>query len=427
MLAWYGPHPGRKMSEANGNRNIGSVLLELGRITEADIERALEHQRLQGGYFGQALVDLGIVEQEDLDFSLAAQASLPYVVPQPDEIHPDVAGRVPPTWAERHNAIPVKLDDGWLTLVVDSPLKAGLADDLARRTGLSVKLALCSAPLLRDAIRRVYKLEPVRRRSEQIFSIEGFWTLATSPSAPRWGLTVRHNQVTGWIDREGRTERHWLVHNWLGFFDRLLSPPPSQLLPAHGRRQWRASVRPDQSPAAVTVTSLSGPGGHDLLFEPAREKAQTLVELPSAAVLATLREKTARGRAVVGVRSPNAGAARNLITQLPRLLLKPGHHSVCLFCEGAHAISDDLLVVNLPEDTAEDSMFDFLKKLRLDAVGLEIQSEDPASWERALKLAPLTLIALDGAKRRTAPGVDCLLVCESEEQPRWTLEDADPA
>lgn len=410
------------MRDQSAHKHIGAVLLELGRVTEQEIERALEHQRIQGGYFGQALVDLGIVDEEELDFGLAAQANLPYMVPEPDNIDPEVAGRVPATWAERHNALPIELEDGWLTLTVDSPLKAGLADDLARRTGLSVKLALCSSPSLRDAIRRVYKLDQVRAHADQVLSVEAFWTLASSPSAARWGLAVRRDQVTGWIERDGHVERHWLVHNWLGFLDRLLSPPPSQLLPGQGMRQWRASVRPDQSPEAVTVTSLSGPGGHDLLFVPARERQDELAEQLETDHIATLREAAADGPAVVGVRSPAGRAARSLVTRLPRLLLRPGHHSICLIREGAHAINEDMLVMNLPEDGTDEQVFDILRDLELDAVGLEISPSSQEMWQKALSLAPLTLLVLSGPDDDLAPpGVHWLLSTPDDDSPQWLL------
>lgn len=413
------------MQDRPDNKDLGSVLLELGRITDKDIERALEHQRIQGGYFGQALVDLGIVSEEELDFGLAAQAKLPYIVPDPDHIDAEVAGLVPPSWAERHNAIPIKLEDGWLTLVVDSPLKSGLADQLARRTGVSVKLALCTSRLVRDAVRQVYKLGPVREKARQVLSMEAFWTLASSPSASCWGLSVRQDLVTGWIERDGGILRHSLVHNWQVFLDRLLSPPPSQVLPGHGLRQWRASVRPDQSPVAVTVTSLSGPGGHDLLFEPIREADSEVVELPAASALATLREALGRGRVVIAARSPTGQAARSLVTRLPRLLLKPGHRSVCVFHDGSHAISEDLLVVTRPEDGGDEKLLAFLERLGLDAVGLEISMSSRDLWDRALSLAPLTLLVLDGDPDEPAPpGVDWLLCSDNDRQPEWTLRQA---
>ncbi|QOC22629.1 hypothetical protein IC757_00155 [Wenzhouxiangella sp. AB-CW3] len=412
------------MEDNARQRNIGTLLLELGRVTEQDLERALEHQRIQGGYFGQALVDLGIVEQEELDFGLAAQANLPYLVPDVDHIDPDVAGLVPPTWALRHNAMPVQREDGWLTLLLDSPLKAGLAEQISRRTGLSVKLALCSPRIVRDAIRQVYKLEPVREKAERVLSTEAFWTLASSPSASRWGLSVRRDLVIGWIDNGDGVKRHPLMHNWLVFLDRLLSPPPSQLLPGHGMRQWRASVRPDHSPTAVNVTSLSGPGGHDLLFEPLRERESELANLPGASIIASLRESARSGKTALGVRSPTGQAARSLVTRLPRLLLKSGHRSVCLFREGGHTISEDVLILTLPEDGSEDEWISFTRDLALDAVGVEIEPSSQSSWQQVLELAPLTLVVLTGTGGKPPAGLSWHLWCDDDRTPRWQLESA---
>ena len=37
-------------------RTIGQILMSFGRITEEDVERAIEYQREEGGYFGEALL-----------------------------------------------------------------------------------------------------------------------------------------------------------------------------------------------------------------------------------------------------------------------------------------------------------------------------------------------------------------------------------
>jgi len=48
-------------------RTIGQILMSFGRISEADAARALEYQRDHGGYFGEALLGLGLVSQEELE------------------------------------------------------------------------------------------------------------------------------------------------------------------------------------------------------------------------------------------------------------------------------------------------------------------------------------------------------------------------
>lgn len=410
------------MSSESSKKHLGILLLENDQINEAEIERALEHQRLQGGYFGQALVDLGIMTQEELDYGLASQANIPYVSPEPDQIDPEVAGLVPAIWAQRHNALPIHREAGWLTLLVDSPLKTGLADELARMTGLSVKLALCNSRVVREAVRDIFKLDPVQQKAARVLSLEAFWSIATSPPASRWGLSVRRNQVIGWIETGGQTQRHALMHNWFMFLDRLLSPPPSRVLPPHGMRQWRASVRPDQSPSEVMINSLSGPGGHDLIFEPVNDERDRSARFPSPAQLASLRQIVSQQETVIGVHSPTGQAARELVTQLPRFLLSAEHRSVCLLREGVHAISEDVLVVAPPEE-GEEEILAFLEQLKLDAVGLEIAPTSRALWDRALKLAPLVLIVLTGLEGddELPPGINWLLSKSAEDQADWDL------
>lgn len=412
------------MSQKQLQRNIGTVLLELGRITEKDIERALEHQRLQGCLFGQALVDLEIVEQEELDFSLAAQANLPYLAPEADSVSAEVAALIPAVWAQRHNAIPIKKEDGWLTLLVDSPLKTGLADELARRTGMSVKLALCTPRRVSDIIRHVYKVEAMAPGKGSLVSLEAFWTLATSPTAPRWGVTARRERVTGWIERDGEIQRFPLIHNWLPFLDLLLSPPTSRVLPAQGVRKWRASVRPGQAPAAVMVSSLSGPGGDELLFVPVTDGKKEFASLPASFELATLREAVRAGPAVIGVLSPEGGAARRLTTRLPSLLLHTGQRSICLLREGGHAISENTLIITQSDDASDEELLAFMGQVALDAVGLEVSPISESQWSSVLSLAPLTLLVLAGRPDdgRLPPGLDWLLYANSDEEPTWAVK-----
>ena len=76
-------------------RTIGQILMSFGRITEEDVGRALEHQREAGGYFGEALLAMGFVSQEELEWGLASQFDLPYVFPEADSIDPEAAALAP--------------------------------------------------------------------------------------------------------------------------------------------------------------------------------------------------------------------------------------------------------------------------------------------------------------------------------------------
>ena len=58
--------------------NLGDILVAKGLVSAEDVKRALEHQRINGGRFGESLVDLGVLTKEQIDRVLqdAPQAPL---------------------------------------------------------------------------------------------------------------------------------------------------------------------------------------------------------------------------------------------------------------------------------------------------------------------------------------------------------------
>jgi 3-isopropylmalate dehydrogenase len=56
-----------------GRNRLGAILRESGHITEEDVARVLEYQRAQGGFFGQALISLGLASPDDVEQALSRQ------------------------------------------------------------------------------------------------------------------------------------------------------------------------------------------------------------------------------------------------------------------------------------------------------------------------------------------------------------------
>lgn len=64
------------MDQATIN-NIGDVLLDIGRVTRADLDRAIEVQRQTGQKLGRILIDLGTVSEEDLRLAYSKLLQIP--------------------------------------------------------------------------------------------------------------------------------------------------------------------------------------------------------------------------------------------------------------------------------------------------------------------------------------------------------------
>jgi general secretion pathway protein E len=77
-----------RLSDEPRNLPIGRVLLDLGHITQDDLQQALNAQRQLGGLLGQTLVRLGALSERDLLAALSRQLGLPVAA---SEDLPDVA------------------------------------------------------------------------------------------------------------------------------------------------------------------------------------------------------------------------------------------------------------------------------------------------------------------------------------------------
>ncbi len=66
---------------APNQKNIGSLLLDSGKITAPQAEQVLKLQKEEGLRFGEAAVRLGLVSEEDIRQMLARQFDYPYLLP----------------------------------------------------------------------------------------------------------------------------------------------------------------------------------------------------------------------------------------------------------------------------------------------------------------------------------------------------------
>ncbi|NLH49557.1 MAG: hypothetical protein GX444_13300 [Myxococcales bacterium] len=116
-------------------RALGAILSESSMVTPGDIERALEEQKRSGLRIGEALIKLGIVTRDDINWGLSHQLNVPFVRLQPELIDPEAARIVPAEMARRHRLVPYLLIGDELTVVVEDPTNRRAADELEKITG----------------------------------------------------------------------------------------------------------------------------------------------------------------------------------------------------------------------------------------------------------------------------------------------------
>src|SRR3990170_2213906 len=79
-----------------GERSIGAILIDAGKLTPEDAERILRLQREQGLRFGEAATQLGLVTQADIDFAISRQFDYPYLLHGHSKVSEDLVAAYTP-------------------------------------------------------------------------------------------------------------------------------------------------------------------------------------------------------------------------------------------------------------------------------------------------------------------------------------------
>ena len=118
---------------------MGECLVQAGLITEADLRTALTEQKRTGERLGIVLTRLGLATETGIAQALAVQLGFPYVDLAEQPPDPDALGVIPRATALKHAAVAVRLEKRILTVAMSDPLLFGLAQDLERETGFTIR------------------------------------------------------------------------------------------------------------------------------------------------------------------------------------------------------------------------------------------------------------------------------------------------
>ncbi|MDD3432641.1 MAG: ATPase, T2SS/T4P/T4SS family [Tepidiphilus sp.] len=128
-------------SEAKVPR-LGELLLARGKLTPADLERALEAQQQLGGLLGQVLVRLGLVAELDVAQALAEQLGVELVRREAFPAEAPPLGRLNPSFLIANRVLPLGPVEETDRFVAAVPQDARLAHALRLALGRPVRLCL---------------------------------------------------------------------------------------------------------------------------------------------------------------------------------------------------------------------------------------------------------------------------------------------
>lgn len=144
--------------ESGGKRKFGQVLVDLGYVDEDQLDGLIEEAKSSGLRTGQAAVKRGLINEDQLMAALAEQHGLKLV--NLSEVKPSAEAltMVPETMASVYKVIPISIKDKVLTVAIGDPGNLGAMDDLRNLLSVNEVVPLLSTQEgIETALNKVYK------------------------------------------------------------------------------------------------------------------------------------------------------------------------------------------------------------------------------------------------------------------------------
>jgi type IV pilus assembly protein PilB len=138
------------------SNRFGELLIRNKLITEDQLAKASEEQKVQGGRLGTSLVKLGFIKEEELTAFLSKQYGVPSINLSEFEIDSSVRQLIPAEVAQKYHLIPINRAGSTLIVAMSDPSNIFAIDDIKFMTGYNVEVVVASEASIKLAIDKYY-------------------------------------------------------------------------------------------------------------------------------------------------------------------------------------------------------------------------------------------------------------------------------
>lgn len=145
---------------------LGDLLIQSGRLTQSQLNDALEKQKKTGQKLGEVLVDNNYVALVDIEDVLEQQLGIKKFDFKNNNIDSDIPKLIPEKLARKYYAIPVKIIRDILVVAMYDPLNIFAIDDIELVAGMKVQPGLSSKDDIINAIDKYFGKQSAEKAVE---------------------------------------------------------------------------------------------------------------------------------------------------------------------------------------------------------------------------------------------------------------------
>ncbi len=139
-------------------RSLGEIMTAAGAVAPENVHTAMEYAERHDLRVGEALVQLGLAQEEQVVEALSAQTSLPTLANIPvDSVDLELYTELPIGFAKGHGVMPLwHDDDGRVAVAVSDPLSMSPIDDLRVLLDTPIAAYIAAPSSITEGINRIY-------------------------------------------------------------------------------------------------------------------------------------------------------------------------------------------------------------------------------------------------------------------------------
>ena len=135
---------------------LGEILIQRKKITREQLDAALQVQKTKGGFIGEILVGLGLLDERDIVVALVIQCGLPYIAVNKYAIDPQIVQLIPKDVAQKEKVIALDRIGDILSVVMINPLSDEKKSYLEGLTKCHIATFISTKTEIEEAIARNY-------------------------------------------------------------------------------------------------------------------------------------------------------------------------------------------------------------------------------------------------------------------------------
>ena len=142
------------------SRRIGQIFVDMGFMTDEQLQLLLDEQQQQpGALLGKLAEDMSLITDDQLAQALGEQQNMKVVSLGDAPIAPELLEKLTETMAQLYRVIPVKYDGHTLTVATCDPQNLSIQDELRTFLGIDIEMVVATEREIKASIERFYSSE----------------------------------------------------------------------------------------------------------------------------------------------------------------------------------------------------------------------------------------------------------------------------